>query len=295
MKIQTQEISYPLLKEKHVRLYLKRIDLVHSFLSGNKWYKLKYNLEEAVKLKKNTILTFGGAFSNHIAATSYAARNKGLNSIGIIRGEERLPLNSTLDFAIKHGMVLHYISRSDYRLKNTTNFRQNIKDIFGEFYLIPEGGSNKLAVKGTREIINNSDDQDYICCSVGTGGTIKGIIQASTIKQQIIGFLAIKYYDQINSSINRCVEKQNWSLLNNYLFGGYARYNQDLINFIINFNKRNHIPLDAIYTGKMMFGIFDLIAKDYFPIGSKILAIHTGGLQGNKGMNERFDLSLPTN
>ena len=295
MKIQTQEISYPILKEKQVSLYLKRIDLVHSSLSGNKWYKLKYNIEEAVRLKKSTILTFGGAFSNHILATSYAARKKGLNSIGIIRGEERLPLNSTLDFALKQGMVLHYISRSDYRLKNTSIFLQNLKDIFGEFYHIPEGGSNKLAVKGAREIISNSDDHDYICCPVGTGGTIKGIIQASTIKQQIIGFLAVKYYDQIYSSINRSIEKQNWSLINNYLFGGYARHNQDLINFIINFNKRNQIPLDAIYTGKMLFGVFDLIAKDYFPIGSKILAIHTGGLQGNKGMNERFNLSLPTN
>ena len=295
MKIQTQEISYPLLKEKQVRLYLKRIDLVHSFISGNKWYKLKYNIKEAIRLKKKTILTFGGAFSNHIAATSYAARNKGLNSIGIIRGEERLPHNSTLNFAIKQGMVLHYISRSDYRLKNTANFRQNIKDKYGEFYLVPEGGSNELAVKGTREIINCGDAHDYICCSVGTGGTIKGIIQASTIKQQNIGFLAVNYYDQIYSSINRCVEKQNWSLINHYLFGGYAKYNQNLINFIINFNRRNQIPLDAIYTGKMMFGIFDLIAQDYFPIGSKILAIHTGGLQGNKGMNERFDLNLPTN
>ena len=201
MKIKTQEISIPLLKEKGIRLFIKRTDLIHEFISGNKWYKLKYNLIEAKKKKKTSILTFGGAYSNHIAATAYLAHAEGLNSIGVIRGERCSPLNPTLKFAIKMGMRIHYVNRSDYRLKNTINFLYKLKIQFGSFYLIPEGGTNKLAIKGSEEILDINDDQDYVCCPIGTGGTIAGIINSVNDNQQVIGFPVIKGFTTLEKDM----------------------------------------------------------------------------------------------
>ena len=293
MKIETKEISLPLLDEKEVRLFIKRIDKIHPFVSGNKWFKLKYNLFEAKKQGLNTLLTFGGAYSNHISATAFAAQEKGINSIGIIRGEEHLPLNPTLRFAIDNGMKLHYISRSNYKEKTSANFLEALKNQFGDFYLIPEGGTNELAIQGANEILDKNDIQDYICCPVGTGGTIAGIINASTDRQTVIGFSAIKGIDALEKDIKNWTTKNNYKFINAYVGSGYAKVNEKLVKFINEFNIIHDIPLDAIYTGKMMMGILDLVAKDYFPRGSSILAIHTGGLQGNKGMNERLGISLP--
>ena len=293
MKIETKEISLPLLDEKEVRLFIKRIDKIHPFVSGNKWFKLKYNLLEAKKQGLNTLLTFGGAYSNHISATAFAAKEKGINSIGIIRGEEHLPLNPTLRFAIDNGMKLHYISRSNYKEKTSANFLEALKNQFGDFYLIPEGGTNELAIQGAKEILDKNDIQDYICCAIGTGGTIAGIINASNDKQTVIGFPAIKGFEQLEKDINNWTNATNCIFINDYVGNGYAKINKDLVVFINEFNARHNIPLDIIYTGKMMMGILDLVAKDYFPIGSSILAIHTGGLQGNKGMSERLGISLP--
>ena len=293
MKIETKEISLPLLEEKKVRLFIKRIDKIHPFVSGNKWFKLKYNLFEAKKQGLNTLLTFGGAYSNHISATAFAAQEKGINSIGIIRGEEHLPLNPTLRFAIDNGMKLHYISRSNYKEKTSANFLEALKNQFGDFYLIPEGGTNELAIQGANEILDKNDIQDYICCPVGTGGTIAGIINASTDRQTVIGFSAIKGIDALEKDIKNWTTKNNYKFINDYVGSGYAKVNEKLVKFINEFNIIHDISLDAIYTGKMMMGILDLVAKDYFPRGSSILAIHTGGLQGNKGMNERLGISLP--
>lgn len=295
MKIESQEISLSLLKEKAIRLFVKRIDKIHPFVSGNKWHKLKYNLLEAKKQQKQTVLTFGGAYSNHIAATAFATKKNDLISIGIIRGEEHFPLNPTLAFAKANGMDLHYKSRSDYRAKTTPDFLEKLKQKFGEFYLIPEGGTNKLAIQGSAAILDKNDTHDIICCAVGTGGTMAGIINASNKQQTIIGFPAIKGTKQLANNIRDWTSKKNWKLINDYVCGGYAKFTDELVDFIIDFNNKHQIPLDPIYTGKMMMGILDLIAKDYFPKGSSILAIHTGGLQGNKGMNERLGLSLPTN
>ena len=294
MQIKTQEISLPLLVEKEICLFVKRLDLIHPIISGNKWYKLKYNLLEAKEKGYKTLLTFGGAYSNHITATACAAKENGFKSIGIIRGEEQLSLNPALSFARKNGMELHYVSRSDYRLKHTSNFIISLKERFGDFYLVPEGGTNDLAIKGTAEILDKMDKQDYICCAVGTGGTIAGIINASDNKQKIIGFPAIKGFDTLQKDIESWTNKQNWKLTNDYCCGGYAKVNEELVAFIHQFNLAQNIPLDTVYTGKMMMGIFDLIGQDYFVKGSSILAIHTGGLQGNKGMNERYGLNLPT-
>ena len=293
MKIETKEISFPVLKEKEVRLFIKRIDKIHPFVSGNKWFKLKYNLLEAQKQGLNTLLTFGGAYSNHIAATAFAAQEKGLKSIGIIRGEQHLPLNPTLRFAIESGMKLHYVSRSYYREKTIPDFLEKLKVQFGDFYLIPEGGTNELAIQGAAEILDSNDTQDYICCAVGTGGTITGIIDASNDKQTVIGFPAIKGFEQLEKDIDNRTNATNYKFINDYVGNGYAKINKDLVNFINEFNTTHNVPLDAIYNGKMMLGILDLVAKDYFPKGSSILAIHTGGLQGNKGMSERLGINLP--
>ena len=294
MKIETQEISIPLLKEKEVRLFIKRIDKVYPFVSGNKWFKLKYNLLEAQKQGVKTLLTFGGAYSNHIAATAFAAKEKGFKSIGIIRGEEHLPLNPTLQFAEENGMELHYVSRSDYREKAIPEFLDKLEVQFGDFYLIPEGGTNELAIQGAAEILEESDTQDYICCAVGTGGTISGIINASADKQIVIGFPAIKGIDVLENDIENWTNTNNYKFITNYFGSGYAKVSKDLVQFINEFNTTHNIPLDAIYTGKMMLGILDLVAKDYFPIRSSILVIHTGGLQGNKGMSERLGVKLPS-
>jgi 1-aminocyclopropane-1-carboxylate deaminase len=293
MKIETKEISLAVLKEKEVRLFIKRIDQVHPFFSGNKWFKLKYNLLEAEKQGLNTLLTFGGAYSNHIAATAFAAQEKGLKSIGIIRGEEHLPLNPTLCFAIKNGMKLHYVSRNCYREKSCANFLRKLKVQFGDFYCIPEGGTNALAIKGAAEILSSNDTQNYICCAVGTGGTISGIINASNDKQTVIGFPAIKGFEQLEKDIDNWTNATNYIFINDYVGNGYAKINNELVDFINEFNTTHNIPFDAIYNGKMFMGILDLVAKDYFQKGSSILAIHTGGLQANKGMLERLGVSLP--
>ena len=295
MKIKTQEISFSLLKQKEIRLFIKRIDQIHKHISGNKWFKLKYNLIEAKSHGAQSILTFGGAYSNHIAATAFLARENGFSSFGIIRGEEQLYLNPTLEFAIDQGMKIHYVSRSDYRLKHTVHFLEKLKIRFGDFYLIPEGGTNQLAIKGAAEMLDKNDTQDFICCAVGTGGTIAGIINATNEHQEVIGFPSIKGFSQLEKNTKSWVNKNNFKFINNYYCGGYAKLTNQLIEFMNNFYKTQNIPLDAIYTGKMMLGIMDLVSKDYFPKGSSILAIHTGGLQGNKGMNQRFECNFPTN
>ena len=293
MKIETQEISLPILKEKEIRLFVKRLDKLHPFISGNKWFKLKYNLIEAKKLAHDTLLTFGGAYSNHIAATAFAAKENGLKSIGLIRGEENFPLNPTLHFARENGMELNYVSRADYRLKAALKFLDKLKSQFGDFYLLPEGGTNEFAIKGAEEILDASDAQDYICCSVGTGGTITGIINASDSMQQVIGFPAIKGSGELLKDVRCWTDNDNFKFINSYNYGGYAKVSKELIQSINEFYTTQDIPLDAVYTGKMMMGVLDLVTKDYFPKGSAVLSIHTGGLQGNKGINNRFGVQLP--
>ncbi|WP_400081249.1 1-aminocyclopropane-1-carboxylate deaminase/D-cysteine desulfhydrase [Winogradskyella sp. R77965] len=279
------------LKNKGITLEIKREDLIHPFISGNKHRKLKYNLIEAKKNNSKMLLTFGGAFSNHIAAVAFAGKEYGFKTIGVIRGEElefKKNLNSTLQFAADCGMLFKFVSREDYRNKTDSNFIDELKREFEDFYLIPEGGTNNLAAKGCEEILQPQDEEfDYICCAVGTGGTISGLINASRKHQTILGFPALKD-DFLQKDIRKFVIKENWKLLTDYHFGGYGKIKPELITFINRFKKTYDIPLDPIYTGKMMFGIFDLMEKGFFQKNSKILAIHTGGLQGIHGMNEKL-------
>jgi 1-aminocyclopropane-1-carboxylate deaminase len=272
---------------------IKREDELHPNISGNKYRKLKYNLQKARELNYDTLLTFGGAYSNHIAATAAAGNEFGFKTIGIIRGDELalnknnvITQNPTLKFASEQGMTFQFVSRMEYRKKNSKAFIDRLNEKYGSFYQVPEGGTNELAIRGCEEILNNTTrDYDFICCAVGTGGTISGIINTAETNQKIIGFPALKG-DFLNQEIkNYVLRTENWSLNTEYHFGGYAKINTALVNFINKFKKETSVPLDPVYTGKMMYGIFQLIKKGYFSKGSKILAIHTGGLQGIEGMN----------
>ncbi|OYX83958.1 MAG: 1-aminocyclopropane-1-carboxylate deaminase [Flavobacteriales bacterium 32-34-25] len=274
-----------------ISVTIKREDLIHPIVSGNKFRKLKYNLLQAKAENKKTLLTFGGAFSNHIAAVAFAAKENGFQSIGIIRGDElrdKITQNPTLKFAQECGMQFEFVSREAYRLKNESSFLDNLKQQFGDFFLIPEGGTNALAIKGCEEILTAEDHEfDYICCAVGTGGTISGIINSALPHQKVLGFPALKG-DFLQDEIRIFVQNKNWELITDYHFGGYGKVNEDLVRFINQFYADNQIPLDPIYTGKMVFGVIDLIQKNYFPAQSNILLIHTGGLQGIQGMNEKL-------
>jgi 1-aminocyclopropane-1-carboxylate deaminase len=297
--ISTQEIHLPIFEKKGISLAVRRLDKVHEQVSGNKFFKLKYNLEEAKKEGKNTLLTFGGAFSNHIHATAAAAKLEGFSSIGIIRGEETFPLNPTLSFAQSLGMQLAYISREEYRTKTEAAFLDKLKEKFGDFYLIPEGGTNALAIQGTKEILHENDtDFTHIGCSIGTGGTFAGLAGSILFDQQLLGFSSLKGEFIHSDTNNLLLENQirpngKIRFFDSYHFGGYGKFKPELIEFIHWFFAQTQIPLDPIYTGKMMFGIMDLISKDFFEKGSKILAIHTGGLQGITGFNQRFGTELP--
>lgn len=281
-----------------ISLHIKREDLIHPFVSGNKFRKLKYNLLEAKTQNKDTLLTFGGAFSNHIAAVAYAGKDKGFKTKGIIRGDElrgKISENPTLQFAENCGMQFEFVSREEYRLKSENHFLEKLKMKFGDFYLIPEGGTNELAIKGCEEILTENDaDFDFICCAVGTGGTISGIINSVLDHQKVLGFPSLKG-DFLQDEIRNFVETQNWELITGYHFGGYGKVSEELIAFINQFYAETKIPLDPIYTGKMVFGVIDLISENYFPANSKILLIHTGGIQGIQGMNIKLKKKqLPT-
>lgn len=276
-----QEVTDPVLEKAGVQLMIKREDLNHPFVSGNKWWKLKYNLEEAKRQNKKTLLTFGGAYSNHIYATAAAAAELGFHSIGIIRGEETEPLNTTLSFARQQGMQLQYVSREHYRNKVSDEFAEQLRLQFGDFYLIPEGGTNELAVRGVTEFAQTLGNTfNYLCCAVGTGGTLAGLINGLPDKT-IVGFSALKNGEFLNNDVaSMTLQKSNWTIQTDYHFGGYAKTNSALREFIQAFESKNNILLDQVYTGKMMAGLFDLIRQGYFKTGSTILALHTGGLQG---------------
>jgi len=291
--------NHPIIENRfqdfEVELFLKREDVLHPYISGNKFRKLKYNLKEAREQKQHTLLTFGGAYSNHIQATAYAGKKYGFKTIGIIRGEElgvniekTLTQNRTLAFAKKQGMQLQFISRALYSTKETIQFVEQLKQQFGDFYLLPEGGTNSLAIKGCEEILSSQDISfTHVCCAVGTGGTVSGLINSSQPQQKVIGFPVLKE-NYLHKDIVKNVISSNWELNRDHHFGGYAKINAELINFINCFYETHNISLDPIYTGKLIFGIYNEIVHGNFPKKSRILAVHTGGLQGIAGMNTKL-------
>lgn len=266
----------------------KREDLLDETISGNKLRKLKYNLIYAKRKNYSGVLTFGGAFSNHLAAVAAAGKRFGFKTIGIVRGEEwnkKVTQNATLNFCDKQGMELYFVSRAAYRQKEKSNLVSELTDRLKHIYLIPEGGTNSLAVQGCKEILTSGDTEfDVICCCVGTGGTLSGLIEGAELHQKVIGFAALRHQG-LSKEIEKHTQKTNWEINHDYTFGGYAKVTPDLIAFMNDFYQQYQIPLDPIYTGKMVFGIFDLIKKEKWPWGKKILVIHSGGLQGIQGMN----------
>ncbi len=309
-----QKLHSPFLDKAEIQLYVKRDDLIHPLFGGNKWRKLKYNLKFARQQKFNTLLTFGGAWSNHIYATAAAARHYGFNSIGIIRGEKHTPLNATLTFAKHCGMQLHYVSRAEYRKKYQTDFQEKLRQQYGNAYILAEGGSNALAIKGSAEIVDEINNQinhafDIICCACGTGATLAGLISALKPEQTGIGFSALKGGDFLSDEVKNFLhandmapekadksktnishpetnpENPNWHIDTAFHFGGYAKINDTLINFMRNFESQYGFSLDAVYTGKMFYGLFKRIEEKQFKPGTSIIALHSGGLQGNAGFS----------
>lgn len=274
---------------KHgVRIDMKRLDQIHPYISGNKFYKLKYNFLEAKQKGYTRILTFGGAYSNHIAATAYAAKQYGFTSVGIIRGEELVhqPLNPTLNFAHQIcSMQLSFVSRATYKERHTLSYLEELQRKYPNTYIIPEGGTNTFAVQGCKEILTDHDLQHYdvICCAVGTGGTLVGLIESTSSPCKILGFSALKG-DFLKQEIRQHTQKNHWDITDDYCFGGYAKTTPELIEFIHMFEHEYNTPLEPIYTGKMCYGVFDLIHKQYFPKGTRILLIHTGGLQAKSSL-----------
>jgi 1-aminocyclopropane-1-carboxylate deaminase len=331
-----QRIEDTLLDARQVRLYVKRDDLLHPYVSGNKFRKLKYNLLEMKRLGKTGLITFGGAYSNHIHAVAAAGQLMGVPTIGIIRGEdpkdmsEDIPvrLNSTLQSAEQWGMYLHFISRTAYR--NKDQIIKDLSDRYSDYYWLPEGGTNTLAMQGAAEVVDEimaelGFQPDYICQAVGTGGTTAGIISAAVTLSKpikVIGFAALKgdfLTKEVQQLLNIAQNEQteigtiksnpvqpgilnyqfepeisafdsrlHWFIQNDYHFGGYAKWTTPLIDFINQFKIQHGISLDPIYTGKLFYGLFDMIEKGYFPKNTTIVAVHTGGLQGIEGFNARF-------
>lgn len=276
---QIESISY-----KGHTVSILRLDLLHPAISGNKWFKLKYNLLEAKQHQKDTIITFGGAFSNHIAATAFACREAGLKSIGIIRGEASALHNDTLSLAQKNGMELHFISREEYRQKNNPDFLKKWQLNFPSAYIVPEGGDNAPGQKGCEEILGTATENfTRICCAYGTGTTAKGLAASLTENQTLLAVNVLKY--------EAMDESANTTILNNYHFGGYAKHTQELLDFKNHFEKTYSIELDYVYTAKLFFAVFDKIQRNEFKNTDKLLVIHSGGLQGNKGYEIRYNLN----
>lgn len=298
-----QALKSEWLDKQGVCLYIKRDDLLHPHVQGNKWRKLKYNLVQAQEEGHHTIITFGGPFSNHIYATAAAAKVLGLKCLGVIRGDKDLPLTPTLQFAVKQGMELHFADRATYLTKDSDEYLNSLTQQYGEYYYIPEGGTNLLALTGVAEIIDElHGDFDYLCTACGTGGTIAGLVAGLQGRAQVLGFSALKGKDTLTPFVSELVNQycdegfDNFSINFNYHFGGYAKVLPPLIDFIKNFKEVYGIQLEPVYTGKMMYGIFDLIEQGYFKKGSNIIALHTGGLQGLSGYPDyfpEFEFGLP--
>jgi 1-aminocyclopropane-1-carboxylate deaminase len=278
--IPLSEVVHPMLGEHRVRLFVKRDDLIHPFISGNKWRKLKYNIEEMKCRQKGGMLTFGGAYSNHILAAAAAGNKSGFKTIGIIRGEEPLERNPVLKKAEELGMQLHFISREEYRQKNTSEFLWELQKNFPDFYIVPEGGANQFGVKGCKEIVPEINiAYTHICCCCGTGATLAGIALSLPPEKKAIGFCVHKGSEAVEADILHWTPgADNFTLINDYHFGGFAKTTEELKTFAQKFSTEIQIPIELVYTAKMFYGIFDLVSKNFFKPGSTLIAIHTGGI-----------------
>ena len=277
-----------------IEVFIKRLDLIDPFISGNKLFKLKHNVDRALLKKKNMLITFGGAFSNHILATAAYAKKKNIDCLAIVRGEEYFELNPLLTLAKEYGMKFCFVSRKEYSKRNDNKYVSELLRKYKKAYIVPEGGNNKLGVLGAEEILEKQDKTfDYIICPIGTGATISGIVNSSKSTQKIIGVNCINEINDLNNNISQKTNKNNWKIINEFNFGGFAKFDNVLTKYLKKFKSNNKITLDLNYTTKMFFGFEELINRRYFQRKSKVLLIHTGGIYGNQGFNYLYDLDLP--
>jgi 1-aminocyclopropane-1-carboxylate deaminase len=274
-----EEIADDRLAAHGVRLLLKRDDLIHPEMSGNKWRKLKHNLVAAAGQGRRTVLTFGGAYSNHIRATAFACHRLGFAAIGVIRGEEHLPLNAVLAAAAGHGMTLTYLDRASYRRKHEPEIAAALLRRFGDVHVVPEGGGNSHGLRGCAELpAELPADVDVVCCASGTGTTLAGMATTLAPGQRAIGFSALKGGDFLRAEVRRLQQAYghvtgNWSVETEFHFGGYARRSPDLEDFIADFRRRHGVTLDGVYEAKMMYGIVALAGRGRFRRGTTLVAV----------------------
>ncbi|MDG1732030.1 MAG: pyridoxal-phosphate dependent enzyme [Thalassotalea sp.] len=288
-------IDYPTFKTKKLKVFIKRDDLIHPIISGNKWRKLKHNLLQAKAENKNTIISFGGAFSNHIHALAYACKVNNLSCIGIIRGEQEYQNNFTLSWARHWGMQLKFVDRKTYKLRSDANYLKDLQQQYPHAMIVPEGGSNALALEGVGDVITELAEQaeyDYLLTPVGSGGTLAGLIKADNNKHKILGIAVLKQQGYLTDEVNALLGKDqgifdNWQILNDFHCGGYGKYKTADANRILEFINSTGIPFEPVYSGKMILALLDLIAQNYFSEDSTIVLLHTGGIQGLGGMAER--------
>lgn len=286
----TDVLHDDLFVQKQVTVSVLRLDKIHPVISGNKLFKLHHFLEEAVSRKLDTVLTFGGAYSNHLSATAYACKQLRLKSIAVVRGEIPVHLSHTLQQCAADGMQLKFISRQQYAQKTEAGFMNSLKDEMGDCMIIPEGGFAPEGAKGAARIMDHIPNNYYthICTASGTGTTTGGLLLAAKPGQVVVSVPVLKGITDNKKRIKELTgNKQdfnNLQLLDDYHFGGYAKKTNELIRFMNECWNKYHLPLDFVYTAKMFYGIIDQIKKDRFEKGSKILCLHTGGLQGNKSL-----------
>lgn len=291
------EIRNAWLSQQRIQLRMLRLDKIHPVISGNKWFKLKENLRAAKQCHKNTLLTFGGAYSNHLIATAAAARESGFYSIGFIRGFHGNPqTNPTLKACLEYGMELKFLSREAYNQKDEEYFIAQLKQQYPKAWIIPEGGNNSQGRKGVEEIVRyQPNDAELIVLPVGSGATFAGLRNVTPSSKKMMGFVPFKNADNLKVEIQSHLLPSvgNWELCTDNQFGGFAKQTPELLRFLNAFYRDYQIPLDFIYTGKMMFGLFELIQQHHFPKHTSILAIHTGGLQGNASLALDYTVSKP--
>ncbi len=290
------KLSSPILDFKQVELWIKRDDLIHSVISGNKWRKLKYVLNHALNNRVDTIISMGGTYSNHLHALAFAGKQLELKTSAFIRGEKPAIFTPTLRDISDFGMELNFISRSEYRELRQYKQNDQLPGILQGEYWLPEGGATEFALQGVAEIVSELHSQllfDSICVPCGTATTLAGLVSAEVSCSHIYGFSALKNAAFLNQDVNNFFVEgyqlpDNWSIEPDYHFGGFAKQNDQLLLFMEEFEQTYGIELDKVYTGKMMYGVFDLIQRDFFKKGERVVVIHTGGLQGNRTKNSDF-------
>jgi 1-aminocyclopropane-1-carboxylate deaminase/D-cysteine desulfhydrase-like pyridoxal-dependent ACC family enzyme len=287
------KIENALLAQKQVTIYVKRDDLIHPQISGNKWRKLEHHIAAFRQGNFDAILSFGGAYSNHLYALAAAGQLLQIRTIGIVRGEKPITPNITLQFAEQAGMQLHYVSRTDYRNKNESDFLTALQENVGNVYIVPEGGAGVNGMKGCVNIAAETQEihYDYVCCACGTGTTLAGItvgLEQFQVKAIPLGFAVLKQGDFLYVDIKNMLQNYygntsnlpHFELCLDYHFGGYAKQKPALLDFVQRFSEQ-YFPIEPVYTGKLFYGLFDLVEKNYFKPNTTILAIHTGGMRNS--------------